>query len=302
MGPSNEEIAERLDLVAELLSAQQANPFRVAAYRKAGATLRGLESRATDILETSGIEGLATLPAIGQSLARAIAEIIETGSLGLVERLTGQASAETLFGTVPGIGQGLASGIHEALGIETLEELEAAAHDGRLAQVRGFGPRRLLGVTEALAGRLGNRSRRRAAVSRDVPPVSELLDVDREYREKAEQGRLRRIAPRRLNPEGKAWLPILHASRGPRHYTALFSNTALAHEQGKTRDWVVLYEDDGSRERQATVVTEARGPLAGRRVVRGRERECEEHYRDVGPLVDEPPAGTPKPSGRFKTP
>jgi DNA polymerase (family X) len=136
-------------------------------------------------------------------------------------------------------------------------------------------------VTEVLAGRLGNRSRRRSSVSREVPPVSELLDVDREYREKAGEGRLRRITPRRFNPEGRAWLPILHTSRGQRHYTALFSNTALAHEYGKTDDWVVLFEDDGFRERQATVVTESRGPLAGSRVVRGRERECEEYYREV---------------------
>jgi DNA polymerase (family X) len=279
---SNEEIAQRLERVAELLAAQGANRFRVAAYRKAGATLRNLESKATDILETSGIDGLATLPAIGPHLARAIAEIIETKSLGLLERLTGEAPAETLFGTVAGIGPELASRIHEELGIETLEELEAAAHDGRLAEVRGFGPKRLLGVTEALAGRLGNRSRKRSAISREVPPVSELLDVDREYREKAAEGRLRRITPRRFNPEGRDWLPILHTSRGSRHYTALFSNTALAHEYGRTHDWVVLYEDDGSRERQATVVTETRGPLAGRRVVRGRERESELHYRETG--------------------
>jgi hypothetical protein len=277
---SNEQIAEILDRVAELLAAQQANPYRVAAYRKAGATLRGLDTKATDILETSGLEGLTTLPSIGPNLARAVAEIIETGKLGLLERLAGEAPAETLFGTVPGIGPELASRIHDELGIETLEELEAAAHDGRLAGVRGFGPKRLLGVTEALAGRLGNRSRRRSSASREGPPVSELLDVDREYREKAAAGRLRRITPRRFNPEGEAWLPILHTTRGPRHYTALFSNTALAHQLGRTKDWVVLYEDDGTRERQATVVTESRGPLAGRRVVRGRERECETHYRE----------------------
>jgi DNA uptake protein ComE-like DNA-binding protein len=280
---SNEEIAEIFDQVAELLSAQQANPFRVSAYRKAAATLRNLENKASDILETSGVEGLATLPAIGPNLARAIAEILETGKYGLLERLMGEAPAETLFGTVPGIGPELASRIHEELGIETLEELEIAAHDGRLASVPGFGPKRLLGVTEALAGRLGKRSRRRATGGhRDVPPVSELLDVDREYREKAAEGRLRRITPRRFNPQGRAWLPILHTSRGPRHYTALFSNTALAHELGRTGDWVVLYEDDGFREHQATVVTEFRGPLAGRRVVRGRERECEDYYREVG--------------------
>jgi hypothetical protein len=61
--------------------------------------------------------------------------------------------------------------------------------------------------------------------------------------------------------------------------TALFSNTALAHELGRTHDWVVIYFGrDGGPEHQRTVVTETRGPLEGRRVVRGREGECREHY------------------------
>ena len=112
----------------------------------------------------------------------------------------------------------------------------------------------------------------------EPPSVRELLDVDREYREKASSGRLRKIAPRRFNPDGRAWLPILHTVRSDRHYTALFSNTARANELGKTDDWVVLYHDDGNLERQATVVTETHGPLLGRRVVRGREAECRDLY------------------------
>jgi hypothetical protein len=287
MPPSNEEIAEILENVAELLAAQDANRFRVAAYRRAAETLRGLPAKASDILETAGVTGLTALPGIGESLAGAITEIIETGELTFLERLRGAAAPEVLFATVPGIGAKLAAQIHERLGIETLEELEAAAHDGRLATLRGFGPRRLRGIAESLAGRLGRRSRSRQLHGRDVPAgtprpsVDELLDVDREYREKAGAGGLRKIAPRRFNPLGEAWLPILHTIRGERHYTALFSNTALAHELGKTGDWVVLYDDDGRRERQATVVTETRGALEGRRVVRGREMECREYYEGL---------------------
>jgi hypothetical protein len=58
-------------------------------------------------------------------------------------------------------------------------------------------------------------------------------------------------------------------------FTALFSNTARAHELGKTRDWVVVYfHTDTQSEGQRTTVTETSGRLAGRRVVRGRESEC----------------------------
>lgn len=109
-----------------------------------------------------------------------------------------------------------------------------------------------------------------------------LLDVDREYREKAEDEALPTIAPRRFNPEGESWLPILHTERGPWRFTALFSNTARAHELGRTDDWVVLYYERDGHEDQATVVTERQGELAGRRVVRGRERAFRERYRATG--------------------
>ena len=114
----------------------------------------------------------------------------------------------------------------------------------------------------------------------DGPSVEVLLAIDREYREKGKAGELPRIAPRRMNPDGKAWLPVLHTRHGPWHFTALFSNTGLAHEMHRTYDWVVIYfSEDTGEDGQATVVTERRGSLAGRRVVRGREPECAACYR-----------------------
>ena len=106
-----------------------------------------------------------------------------------------------------------------------------------------------------------------------------LLKIDEVYRQQAEAGTLPRIAPRRFNPEGEAWLPILHIDRADWSYTALFSNSALAHQLGRTRDWVVIYfAHAGGREHTRTVVTETRGPLEGKRVIRGREAECRQHY------------------------
>ncbi|OOY41366.1 hypothetical protein BOV91_11865 [Solemya velum gill symbiont] len=102
-----------------------------------------------------------------------------------------------------------------------------------------------------------------------------LLDVDREYREKSSAGELPTIAPRRFNPNGEAWLPILHTERNDWHFTALFSNTARAHELGHTHDWVVIYHyNDHQEEGQHTVVTETHGAMIGQRVVRGLEIEC----------------------------
>ena len=115
----------------------------------------------------------------------------------------------------------------------------------------------------------------------DGPGVELLLEVDREYREKARAGVLRKIAPRRYNPAHEAWLPVLHKHAGRWHFTALFSNTGRAHELHRTSDWVVVFFTDGDPddEGQATVVTEYRGALEGKRVVRGREPECARFYR-----------------------
>lgn len=269
----NLDVARRLEETGRLLGEQGANPYRVRAYYQAAETLRGLDRSAAEILEREGLEGLERLPAIGETLARAIRDTLRLGRMPMLERLRGEMDPVRLLASVPGIGERLARRIHEDLGIDSLEDLEAAAHDGRLAAVAGLGRKRIAGVVDTLASRLQRVRREPPATPDEEPPIEELLDVDREYREKAAAGALHRIAPRRFNPERAAWLPILHTRRGPRHYTALFSNTARAHEQGKTRDWVVLFHDGGRGERQNTVITAERGPLRGRRIVRGREEE-----------------------------
>ncbi|MGE0766482.1 MAG: hypothetical protein AB7L90_08460 [Hyphomicrobiaceae bacterium] len=88
-----------------------------------------------------------------------------------------------------------------------------------------------------------------------------------------------KIAPKRFNPSGEAWLPVLHTSRDAWQFTVLFSNTQRAHELQKINDWVVVYfHADSESETQCTIVTETRGPLEGKRVVRGREGDCIDHY------------------------
>lgn len=273
----NPDVARCLDEAGALLEQQEASPFRVRAYRNAAESVRALPVSVATLYQDGGIEELERIPGVGQGIARAIREVVLSGRLSMLERLRGESDPVHLFATVPGIGPRLADRLHEELGLHTLEDLEAAAHDGRLGALPGFGARRVAGIIAALQLRLG-RARGGMPAATGAPPVAELLDVDREYRESAEAGRLPMITPRRFNPGRKAWLPVLHASRGPRHYTALYSNTARAHRLGRTRDWVVIYSDGDHEEHQATVVTAHDGLLAGRRVVRGREAECAECY------------------------
>lgn len=275
----NLQVAEKLREMADLLLAQGANPFRAAAYRKAASTVAGLPRDLREFWAEEGTEGLLALPHIGEGIATALRELLTTGRMSRLERLRGELDPVRLLCTVPGIGPVLAGRIHETLHIDSLEALEAAAHGGRLESVAGIGRRRGAGLRAALDQMLGRLRRPQPVSGENGPAVALLLDVDREYRRKAAEGRLRTIAPKRFNPDGEAWLPILHAQRGAWQFTVLFSNTARAHELGRTRDWVVIYSYDGDhREGQHTVVTETGGPLEGRRVVRGREFECRAHY------------------------
>ena len=275
----NRLVADLFRQMAELLRQQQANPFRINAYQRAAETLESLDVDVRDILHCDGMAGLIKLPGIGQGLASSIEEIAHRGGLSRLERLRGTLQPEQLLQTVPGIGPLLAKQIHDVLHIDTLEALEIAAHDGRLETVSGIGRRRSAIIRAGLTSMLG-RSPTGYARGVEAPPVGMLLDVDREYRRRAQAGRLPTLAPRRFNPQGKAWLPILHTDRNGWHFTALHSNTALAHRLGRTHDWVVLYYYDADhQEGQQTIVTETRGHLKGRRVVRGREPECGAHYR-----------------------
>lgn len=281
MPDENAQIADMLRETARLLEAQGANPFRVSAYRNAATEIARMPESVRALFDEKGAAGLDALPRIGRGIAAAIAEMLITGRWSQLERLRGAVDASALFQSVPGIGTGLAERIHEDLRIDTLEALELAAHDGRLEGVAGVGPRRAAAIRAALGAML-RRTRLRPSLAPAPsrgPDVTVLLDVDREYRDKSVAGKLPTIAPRRLNPEGKSWLPVLHSQRAGWHFTALFSNTEQAHRLGKVRDWVVIYfYDHEHAEGQHTVVTETRGPLAGRRVVRGREAECKVHY------------------------
>lgn len=284
---TNDEIAELLDEVAALLETQEASPWRVRAYREVARTLRVMKEPVVDVLDREGRDGLVALPTIGRSIAAAIEEMAWRGRFPLLDRLRGETTPVELLMTLPGLGEALATRIHDALGVETLEELEVAAHDGRLERLRGFGPRRAQAVRDLLAAQLGRSTRRRArriAHDRDAepPPIAPsielLLDLDEEYRRRASRGQLQLIAPRRFNPRAEPWLPIWHAVAEGWHFTLVYSNSATAHRLERTDDWVVLYWERDGHEDQATVVTEHRGPLRGRRVVRGRERACLEHW------------------------
>lgn len=142
------------------------------------------------------------------------------------------------------MGDDLARRIHRQVGISSLEELELAAHDGRLENLEGIGPQRVESIRLTLASKLSRSTQRKLKEIKqgvyqhkpDEPSDALLLEIDKEYRLKAKQDKLKKIAPKRFNPENKAWLPVMKTKREGWQFTALFSNTACAHKQGKTGD------------------------------------------------------------------
>ncbi|HEV2364046.1 MAG TPA: helix-hairpin-helix domain-containing protein [Caulobacteraceae bacterium] len=156
-------LAARLEDYADLLEAEGADTFRVRAFRRAAAVIERLPTPVRDILAREGRTGLEALPGVGPRIAAALAEMCLTGRWSQLDRMRGEADPATLFRTIPGIGRELSQGLVENLHLASLEGLEAAAHDGRLAVAPGWGPRRARMVQSALAERLGRFPSRRTS-------------------------------------------------------------------------------------------------------------------------------------------
>jgi DNA polymerase/3'-5' exonuclease PolX len=137
---SNPQIADVLFNIATLLEMQQANPYRVAAYRNAARVLLGLPEPAAAVLARG--EALA-VPGIGERLRRKITELVTTGRMLFYDDLCEESLPEDVRAlmTVPHVGPRTALRLAGQLGIHSVPELLHAAQAHRLREHYGFGPR-----------------------------------------------------------------------------------------------------------------------------------------------------------------
>lgn len=152
MAVQNADIAAILNQIADLLEIGDANVFRVRAYRNAARTVSELSRPVTEMLVSD--EGLHHLPGIGKDLATKIAEIAATGRLRQLEELSQKISpqlAELL--SIEGLGARRVQALHRALGIENVDDLQAAAEKGLIKDVKGFGPKAEKVIREAVTFR-----------------------------------------------------------------------------------------------------------------------------------------------------
>ena len=139
VGVTNADISAVFEHVADLLEYQGENVFRVRAYRAAARTISSLvESLAS--VRADPARALTDLEGIGTDLAGKIGELLDSGRLGLLADLEKQVPAVAFeLMRVPGLGPKKAKSLIDALRLTSLDDLEAACRDGRVAGLKGFG-------------------------------------------------------------------------------------------------------------------------------------------------------------------
>lgn len=175
----NSEIAAMFDHVADLLEVQDANPFRVRAYRNAADTIRD-QSRSVASMVEEG-EDLSELPDIGEDLAGKIGEMVRTGNLPLLDELSEDVPEAIVEATrIPGIGPKRARALFEALDLGSIDDLKTAAKEGRIADIEGFGDKTEAKILEELERGDITERRFRLDIAEDFaePLVAWIREID----------------------------------------------------------------------------------------------------------------------------
>lgn len=154
----NAALAATFDRIADLLEIQEANPFRVRAYRNAARTIADLVTPVANMVEEG--KDLTSLPGIGKEMANHLGELLATGRLGLLAELGKEIPlglVELL--RVPGLGPKKAKTLWHELGVTSPAELEVLAKAGKVAGIAGFGKKTEEKILAGLAQLAEHRDR-----------------------------------------------------------------------------------------------------------------------------------------------
>ena len=133
---SNAEIANRLASLAQLLSAQKDNPYKVKAYQRAAAKLRNMSESIKELVQEDA--DLTQYEGIGEAIAAAVREIVQTGSLRKLESLRAQASPDVAsMNDYPRLDPKRVQRVYKKLGISSAEELREKLESGEIEQALG---------------------------------------------------------------------------------------------------------------------------------------------------------------------
>jgi len=179
--PPNTDVAEQLDLLADLLELEGQDAFRVLAYRRAAARIRETGGSIAQL----ALEGRAkALQGIGKTIEEKIVQIAKRGEIEALTRRKERIPAGVVaFMHLPGLGPKTARRIWQELGLTTLEELKQAAEEQRLRTLAGLGPKSEENVLKALAARPADSPAgpTRTLLGTALPAVLAAVDALREH-------------------------------------------------------------------------------------------------------------------------
>src|SRR2546421_54668 len=255
--PSNADVADQFDLLADLLELEGAESFRVLAYRRAATRMR----------ETSGsvaqlaLDGRAKeLQGIGKTIEEKIVQIVDQGEIeALAKRKATIPPEVVLFMRLPGLGPKTAARIWQELGVSTLEELKQAAEGERLRTLPGLGAKSEEKILKALALKQDTPDEGRRLLGVGLPAVQGVVSVLREHPAAvhvSEAGSVRR------RKETFRDLDIIATATDPAELTAYFTSLAWVVDvvaRGDTKATVV--SNDGLRFDLRVVPPESFGNL-----------------------------------------
>lgn len=192
MAISNTEIADLFDKLANLLEIEDANPFRVRAYRNAARTVREYPRNMVDMLHSG--QDLTELPGIGEDLAEKIATIVEQGRLPILEEVQSRVPGElSELMSIEGLGPKRVKTLYGALAIDSLEDLKRAAANGEIRKIKGFGEKTEQLIKEHIERFAGGPERFKLLVAEDVAkPLMDYLRRTKGVRELTIAGSYRR--------------------------------------------------------------------------------------------------------------
>ena len=162
----NSDIVDIFNELADLLEIENANPFRVRAYRNAARIMSSLSKSVAEMVGQG--EDLTKLPGIGKDLAEKVKEIVQTGSLSQLKEVEGRTPGElTRLMKVAGLGPKRVKLLYEELGIASLAQLKEAASQGKISQLKGFGKKTEQQILEQM-GREKKEKRFKLAVAEEA--------------------------------------------------------------------------------------------------------------------------------------
>jgi DNA polymerase (family X) len=175
----NGEIAEAFEELASLYELDGAVVYRVVAYRNAAKAIR---EAGVSVEELARQDRVTELAGVGKTIAEKIDALLETGSIPSADKLKQRIPSGLVEITrIPGLGPKRAKLLHDELGIGSIEELRTAAEQGRLKDVKGFGPKGEENLLAAFAAGADGRPKDRMLLSKALPVAEELVEALRQH-------------------------------------------------------------------------------------------------------------------------